>query len=1183
MNDFPDWAQKLLTARKDSVFHGLNLALPLENPSRLPLLLWEISAAQPKIRTALDHLSFLHYARFVPSWDGRALMVITEFDGPLEPYVMDFVIAIGDVFDVLLSYVDTRWRPKLPTREFPDEFLEFVRTWNRVPFMERMPFGIPTDLFLLPASFDYPVYGAYRDKTVIDITGPRATLPPPAIDRPAALLDLPDIQGNILRGFNAVRARHLFLEVTDPKKARDWLAKTFTDAASAWGGLSTAEDWGAAGKPETATTVAFTYGGLRTLLPRREADLEKFPVAFVKGALARHCTLAAEDGTGRSVPTDWRFGKDSQRIHVLVSLYQLPGPSATETAFETVAGKLLASALASRGLERVHEQDAHKLGAAKGSGEVYFGYVDGISEPRISGQPVDPKKPDFQPASSPGEFVLGRDYTNIFGGSSLGGLAPDLATHGTFGALQLIEQDVEAFEKSVEGQAHRLGLTDDVVKALLMGRAPDGYPVALAPDPRSRRDRNDFDYARSWERPKLPDDHDGQRCPVGAHIRRVNPRSARVTGASHARRLIRRGMPTTWTEGATEKKGLLGLFLCASLERQFEFIQHEWIQGDQATSGIRGSQDPIAGLRGTTTRLPIEGGRRFIEVPPVVHLRGSLYLFFPSVSLVRGLARKSTTHGFAPQGLAAGSGGGGGQAAAPATSPTAAPTARTLGALAERHEAVQASGEADRWAALLPDDTPGFESLALGDAWREVRALLSELPWNGDWRNPRFFEHFDAFLPKDDSRFAPAGPSADNGFSALDPEFVQDPFNPFARLRKDGRKVIWVPEHRAYWILDRAMALAALKNHTDYVQAPSHVALRGIITLDPPRHTVVRDVVAAAFKTALADVDKEVATAVVKAMDTIGSMPHFDAVRLYTEVVPTAVVMTLLGLDGEDRDDAIAYARATMSYFSQPVRPGSSYGIASADASARLAMTLAWRLVKAVLASHAPLYSSDGTILAGIAEKTTLVGTPDAARPLTRGEALITLVQIVLAHLSAGFLLGTALRNLLMPDPRPGRSGQIPWDTLARLQADATKDPGKQADFDTAIEHALDEARRIDPPVTIIQRFARKAMKVGDFDVAEDCPVHIVVASANRGLPAGVAEPEQFHWDREPADSHLSLGHGLHECVGNALQERIVPAALTALLSEMPTLRLVDADAVPAWLDNVYFRVLCSLPVMRDA
>jgi hypothetical protein len=236
-----------------------------------------------------------------------------------------------------------------------------------------------------------------------------------------------------------------------------------------------------------------------------------------------------------------------------------------------------------------------------------------------------------------------------------------------------------------------------------------------------------------------------------------------------------------------------------------------------------------------------------------------------------------------------------------------------------------------------------------------------------------------------------------------------------------------------------------------------------------------------------------------------------------------------------------------------------------------------------VLASHAPLYSSDGTILAGIAEKTTLVGTPNAARPLTRGEALITLVQIVLAHLSAGFLLGTALRNLLRPDPRPDRSGQIPWDALARLQAAAKKDPDKQADFDTAIEHALHEARRVDPPVTIIQRFAGKAMKVGDFDVAEDCPVHIVVASANRDLPAAVTKPEQFHWDRNPAHPHMSLGHGLHECVGTDLQQRIVPAALTALLSKMPTLRLVDADAVPAWLDNVYFRVLCSLPVMRDA
>ena len=1174
MDEFPEWAQTLFTARKDSVFHGLNLALPLENPSRLPLLLWEINAAQPKIRAALDQLSFLHYARFVPSWDGRALMVITEFDGPLDPYVMDFVIAIGDVFDVLLSYVDTRWRPKLPTREFPDEFLEFVRTWNRVPFMARMPFGIPTDLFLLPASFDYPVYGAYRDKTVIDITGPRATLPPPAIDRPAATLDLPDIQGNILRGFNAVRARHLFLEITDPKKARNWLAKTFTDAGSAWGGLSTAEDWGADGKPETATTVAFTYGGLRTLLPRREADLEKFPVAFVKGALERHGALAAEDGTGRSAQTDWRFGKDSQRIHVLVSLYQLPGPSAAESAFETVAGTLLASALASGGLAQVHEQNARKLGT--GTGEVYFGYVDGISEPRISGQPVNPKKPDFQPASSPGEFVLGEDYKNIFGGSSLGGLAPDLATHGTFGAMQLIEQDVKAFEDAVKSQASLLGLTTAGVKALLMGRAPDGYPLAIAPDPSSRRDRNDFDYAPSWERPKLPDDHDGQRCPVGAHIRRVNPRSARVTGASHARRLIRRGMPTSWTEGAFRKEGLLGLFLCASLERQFEFIQHEWIQGDQATSGIRGSQDPIAGLRGTPTRLPIEGGRRFVEVPPVVHLRGSLYLFFPSVSLVHGLALKSTTHGLPPQGLAA-------NATLPTTTPVAAPAARTLSALADRHGAVQASGEADRWAALLPDDPPGFESLALADAWREVRELLAELPWNGDWRKRRFREYFEAFLPKDDSRCAPVASSVDNGFSALDPEFVQDPFSPFARLRKAKRTVIWVPEHRAYWILDRTMALAALKNHTDYVQAPSHVALRGIITLDPPRHTVVRDVVAAAFKTALEGVDKQVAKAVGEAIGTIGSMPHFDAVKLYTEVVPTAVVTALLGLDGKDRDDAIAHARTTMSYFSQPVRPGSSYGIASADASARLAMTLAWPLVKAVLASRAPLYSSDGTIIAGIAEKTTLVGTPDTERPLPLTEALITLVQIVLAHLSAGFLLGTALRNLLMPDPRPDRSGQIPWDALARLQAEAQKDPGKQADFDTAIERALDEARRIDPPVTLIQRFAGKAMKVGDFDVTQDCPVHIVVASANRDLPADVPEPEQFHWDREPTDPPLSLGHGLHECVGTALQDRIVPAALKALLSEMPTLRLVDPGAVPAWLDNVYFRVLHSLPVMRDA
>ncbi|MCU0919202.1 MAG: hypothetical protein MUF16_02530 [Burkholderiaceae bacterium] len=86
MSELPDWAAELLKRPQGSqVSHALNLALPLKKTASLPLLLWDIAVAQPKIRTALSDLDFVHYARFVPSWDGSALMVTTEFDGPLEP------------------------------------------------------------------------------------------------------------------------------------------------------------------------------------------------------------------------------------------------------------------------------------------------------------------------------------------------------------------------------------------------------------------------------------------------------------------------------------------------------------------------------------------------------------------------------------------------------------------------------------------------------------------------------------------------------------------------------------------------------------------------------------------------------------------------------------------------------------------------------------------------------------------------------------------------------------------------------------------------------------------------------------------------------------------------------------------------------------------------------------------
>jgi hypothetical protein len=124
---------------------ALNLYLPLKTPAQFPALEAEIKAVQPKVYEALGGLHYVHFARFLPSPDYSALWVITTFDGEIEPYIMDFVGVLGDVFTALLQYV--REAPPLPVQRFAREFVEFVIRNN-----------VPTE-----------VWSAYPDNTVIDI------------------------------------------------------------------------------------------------------------------------------------------------------------------------------------------------------------------------------------------------------------------------------------------------------------------------------------------------------------------------------------------------------------------------------------------------------------------------------------------------------------------------------------------------------------------------------------------------------------------------------------------------------------------------------------------------------------------------------------------------------------------------------------------------------------------------------------------------------------------------------------------------------------------------------------------------------------------------------------------------------------------------------------------------------
>lgn len=462
-------------------------------------------------------------------------------------------------------------------------------------------------------------------------------------------LELADIQANILRGYRAGHARHFALSLPTPAAGAGLLASLTDGDEASCPQVSTAEVWES--KPEYCLNVGFTSTGL-TACGVPAAMVSAFPEAFQTGSAGRSSLPPTGPGdvglgdTGTSAPDRWILGgTQSGTVHMLVSL-----ATATTEALEARSTQLRARLAAGEVVEVSHH-DATALPA----GAVHFGYRDGISQPWIDGTPGR-RLPDLQPTVPTGDFLLGRDYRNQYHGNFLGAIPPVLGDNGTYSAFRILGQDVAGFEAFLARTAARWNLDPELVAAKLLGRWRNGVPLVLSPDtshpapPVSEERINEYDYAPDSDHPAHFDDAIGLRCPIGAHMRRLNPRGALVMGRPHSRRIVRRGMPygpafdPSRPDDGTGR-GLIGHFICGDLESQFEFIHRVWANQDLATSGLRGSRDPFLGAQ------PESGGRFVMrtsdnrdpvvldDLPRLVQTLGSLYCFLPGLGALRYLAR----------------------------------------------------------------------------------------------------------------------------------------------------------------------------------------------------------------------------------------------------------------------------------------------------------------------------------------------------------------------------------------------------------------------------------------------------------------------------------------------------------------------------------------------------------------
>ena len=480
---------------------------------------------------------------------------------------------------------------------------------------------------------------------------------------PAAAVELDDIQGLLRFGYkNHTQSCFLLLRVKNAGAARAWLGSAPVGSASA-----------ATPPPATALQVALSSEGLRSLGVASDI-VQAFSAEFVAGMGSEPSRSRHLGDLGANAPEEWQWGTGARLPHVLVLLYALPGrldewqrliEAQCAAGFDTVACLPCG--------------DRHDVEP--------FGFADGISQPLLDWKRERPvsgaERPDYDNLSCLGEFLLG--YPNEYGGYTnrplleprrdAGALLPraedapglaDLGRNGSYLVLRQLRQDVQGFWQCLDQQAGGDPALRERMAAALLGRTLQGVPLALLePSAHPAPDLNAFSYDA---------DPRGVRCPLGAHVRRANPRTAdlppgapglaswlkRTLGfdaqardqdlvaSTRFHRLLRRGR--VYGNGVPSHGADTGLhFIClgASISRQFEFVQGAWLSSTHF-NGLHGENDPLLGHR-----LPLPDGmptdgfsipqvagadQKLRELPQFVTVLGGAYFFLPGIRALRYLA-----------------------------------------------------------------------------------------------------------------------------------------------------------------------------------------------------------------------------------------------------------------------------------------------------------------------------------------------------------------------------------------------------------------------------------------------------------------------------------------------------------------------------------------------------------------
>jgi cytochrome P450 len=373
-----------------------------------------------------------------------------------------------------------------------------------------------------------------------------------------------------------------------------------------------------------------------------------------------------------------------------------------------------------------------------------------------------------------------------------------------------------------------------------------------------------------------------------------------------------------------------------------------------------------------------------------------------------------------------------------------------------------------------------------------------------------------------------------------EPAFLADPYPTLSRLR-EAAPVFYDAERERWFITRHEDVRACLRDkrlgrNFRHVMSPEEIGVPpldprwrafwdserwSLLWLEPPDHTRIRKLVAAAFTPraveSLREPSHELALELLEPLAEAGAM---ELLYDYAQPYSIAVICRMLGVPLDRHRDLLDWSHrmVKMYEFDVPLEAATAANQAAADFRDYVI-----ELIRARRANP-----RDDMV-------TALVEARVNGEQLTEDEIVSTVIVLLNAgHEATVNTLGNGTLAFARHPEQWQRvvSGEVPAAT------------------------AIEELIRFDPPLQLFERWVLSDdFAIGDVAIPRGARISMLFGSANRD-PRVFEGPDEFDVGRENAAQHIGFGGGIHVCIGAPLARIELEASVDVLRRFWPDFQL---------------------------